>query len=84
MNWKIYLDLKYEDCGKLCGICDTMKDRCDIDVRCGRYIVDGTSLLGVMSIIGHEIELVPVTDDENLVTEFYNKVSEIGAYIKNF
>jgi len=83
MNWKIYIDLKYMDCNQLCDICNEMKNKCAVDVKKGRYVVDGTSLLGVMSLAGNEVELVPITSDEDVITEFYDKAINIGAYIKN-
>lgn len=76
----ICVKIKYEIINSLCGICDICPF--DVDVVCGRYVVDGTSVLGVIGLIDHTVELKPLTTDINAINEFYKKVAPLGAYKK--
>lgn len=41
---------------------------CDVDARHGNYIVDAKSLLGILSLsLGREIQLVPHSDDREII-----------------
>lgn len=59
-----------ESAEKLIHLCEKYRDDTEVDVICGRQTVDGRSLLGVMSLIGHTVTLEPQTDDKNLLEEF--------------
>ncbi len=76
----ICINIKYDIVNSLCGICGSVPF--DIDVVCGRYVVDGTSILGVMSVLEREVELRPVTDDLDAWEMFYERVKPLGAYRK--
>lgn len=61
---------------KLSSICKEYTDDLVIDVKCGHYIVDGASFLGVASLIGHIVEVVPFGTDEEIVKRFLKEISE--------
>lgn len=65
---------------KFCKICDRYKDKFDIDVIHGRYIVDGSSILGVTSMTGKIVMVDPVNGEEKDVAEFFKEIKSIGAY----
>lgn len=66
-----------ESAGKLIHLCEKYHDKMDIDVIHGRYIIDGCSMLGVHSLIGHIVSIEPQTDDENLKSEFGKELEKI-------
>lgn len=77
----IFIKLKTIDEAKaLSNICDTYKERMYIDVSYGRQIIDGTNMLGIISLIGNIIKIDPITHDEDLINTFYNDIKSIGAY----
>lgn len=55
---------------KLIQLCEKYHDRMEVDVIHGRYIIDGCSMLGVHSLLGHTVTLEPKTDDKKLVEQF--------------
>lgn len=55
---------------KLIHLCERYCHSMDIDVIYGRYVIDGCSMLGVHSLIGHTVTLEPQTGDKNLLEEF--------------
>lgn len=63
------LDSK-ESAEKLIRLCEKYRDDTEVDVICGRQTVDGCSLLGVMSLIGHFVMVKPQTDDKSIVERF--------------
>lgn len=63
------LDSK-ESAEKLIRLCEKYRDDTEVDVTCGRQTVDGRSLLGVMSLIGHFVTVKPQTDDKSIVERF--------------
>ena len=58
-----------ESAEKLLRMCERYKDLMDIDIICGRYIIDAYSMLGVHSLIGHMVSVEPQTDNKNLVEQ---------------
>lgn len=64
----------------LTNVCETYKDKMDVDISHGRYIVDGRSVLGVTSMLGNIIKIIPRTEDELLINYFYKDLEEIGVY----
>ena len=63
------LDSK-ESAEKLIRLCEKYRDDTEVDVICGRQTVDGRSLLGVMSLIGHFVTVKPQTDNEDVINKF--------------
>lgn len=67
----------FESAKKLIGLCEKYKDQMDIDVICGRYIIDACSVLGVHSLIGHMVSLEPQTKDVSLTRTFGEDLERI-------
>ena len=57
---------KYRDCNGL-----------DIDIVHGRQTVDGCSLLGVTSLIGRFVTVVPNTTDKEMLQKFAEELERI-------
>lgn len=66
-----------ESAEKLIRLCEKYRDDTEIDVICGRQTVDGRSLLGVMSLIGHFVTVKPQTDDMQIVERFGEDLEKI-------
>lgn len=66
-----------ESAEKLIRLCEKYRDDTEVDVTCGRQTVDGRSLLGVMSLIGHFVTVKPQTDDKNIVERFSEDLERI-------
>lgn len=62
---------------KLVKMCQKYKGLMDIDIICGRYIIDAYSMLGVHSLIGHMVSVEPQTDNKNLVEQFGEDLEKI-------
>lgn len=70
------LDSK-ESAEKLIRLCEKYRDDAEVDVICGRQTVDGRSLLGVISLIGHFVTVKPQTDDKSIVDRFGEDLERI-------
>lgn len=66
-----------ESAEKLIRLCEKYRDDTEIDVICGRQTVDGRSLLGVISLIGHFVTVKPQTDDKSVVERFSEDLERI-------
>ena len=62
---------------KLIRLCEKYHDDMDIDIMHGRTVVDGCSLLGVTSLIGHFVTVKPNGKDENAVQRFADELERI-------
>lgn len=62
---------------KLIRLCEKYRDDTEFDVTCGRQTVDGRSLLGVMSLIGHFVTVKPQTDDKSIAERFSEDLERI-------
>lgn len=75
----IKLQIQFDKVNKLCAICEAAPF--DVDIVCGKYVVDGTSAMGVASLIGRTVVVNPVAvDDQHQIFDFYDKLTSIGAY----
>lgn len=63
-----------ESAEKLSEICRKFKDE-DINVLCGRFVIDGKSFLGVMSLIGKRVSLEILTDNKNIQEKFEEEIN---------
>lgn len=70
-----------ETVNQLCKISDKYKDKMNIDISYGRYIIDACSILGVTSLMGNIVKIVPVTDDTLLLHYYFNEIEKLGAYM---
>lgn len=66
-----------ESAEKLIRLCEKYRDDTEVDVICGRQTVDGRSLLGVMSLIGHFVTVKPQTNDKSIVERFSEDLERI-------
>lgn len=66
-----------ESAEKLLRMCERYKDLMDIDIICGRYIIDAYSMLGVHSLIGHIVTIDPQTDREELMLSLGKDLEQI-------
>lgn len=72
-----------DDVNKFCNICTRYKDKMDIDVKYGRYTVDGCSVLAVSSLIGKLLKVCPVKTDDNLLLSYFTKdIEELCGFEK--
>ena len=64
---------------RLIRLCEKYRDdmELDIDVIHGRQTVDGCSLLGVTSLIGKFVSVVPVGRDEDAIQRFSEELERI-------
>lgn len=77
----LFLELKNLDAANnLCKICDKYKDKMNVDIKHGRYVIDGCSILAVTSLIGKIINICPVTNDESALSDFKESIKNIGGY----
>lgn len=63
-----------EKAQKLSLICCKFSE--DIDVLYGRQIIDGKSILGVTSLIGHVVGIEINTDDDQVKQEFIKDLAK--------
>ena len=66
-----------ESAEKLIRLCEKYRDDTEVDVSYGRQTVDGRSLLGVMSLIGHFVTVKPQTDDKRIAERFSEDLERI-------
>ena len=52
----------------------------DFDITYGRYIINGKSVLGVSSLIGNIVKIVPDTNDNLMLGYIIKDLKEIGAW----
>ena len=74
---------KPEDVNKFCNICTKYKDKMYVDVKYGRYTLDGCSVLAISSLIGKPIRVYPSSNDNLLLTYFTKEIEDMGGFIKN-
>ena len=79
---QIYLNFKHDDVEKVIGICRSYREWFDVDLKFGRYIVDGCSYLGALSIADHIVRVCPVPEDnEKIIAKLFEKLKPYGAYL---
>lgn len=64
---------------RLIRLCEKYRDDIglDIDIIHGRQTVDGCSLLGVTSLIGRFVTVVPNTTDKEMLQKFAEELERI-------
>ena len=62
----------------LVDCCEKFKEKFDTDIIFGRYTVDGCSMLGVQSLVGHIVSVDPQTDDKFMIEELKQLLNDIG------
>lgn len=61
----------------LIQLCEKYSKDTEVDVVCGRQIVDGKSILGVMSLLGHFVTLHLLTDNHLVIEKFSDDLERI-------
>ena len=77
--WKIKLDSE-KICKEFVAICEEFKYTIPVNLCYGRYIIDGCSLLGVLSLLSHTVEIWVPTMNEITIKNFTDEIEKIGAY----
>ena len=73
MNYLIIKINTLEDADKIAKICEKYDE--DIDFIVGRYIIDGKSYLGILSIgFDKNIKVIMHSNNYNKINNFYNKL----------
>lgn len=76
-----FIQLKtLENAINLSNICNKYKDHMFIDVIHGRQNINGTNMLGIISLLGNIVKINPITHDDDLISTFYNDIKAIDAY----
>ncbi len=52
----------------------------DVDIKCGNKCVDGKSVIGLLQMCGHKVEVCPIVDDEEQINGFYDG---LRAFMRN-
>lgn len=79
---QIYLNFKHDDVERVVAICRSYKEWFDVDLKFGRYTVDGCSYLGALSISDHIVRVCPVPEDnEKIIVKLFEKLKPYGAYL---
>ena len=66
-----------ESAKQLINFCDRFKGQMEIDVLCGRQVIDGFSALGIYSLVGKIVTVQPLTNDKNVMERFEKEFEEI-------
>lgn len=64
------------DAQNLVNVCD--KYPFNIDVIYRQQTVDAKSILGVSSLLGNYVSVIPVTDDEEMLTKLESEIKPIS------
>lgn len=64
---------------QLCKVCNFYKEDVNADVVFGSFIIDACSILGVMSLLFHDVEVCIQKADKNVVDEFIYSLKCLGA-----
>lgn len=60
---------------KLVNVCDRYKAKFNVDIIYGRQIIDGCSILGVASLVGHIVSIETSSDKSE--EDYLNFVKEV-------
>lgn len=64
----------------LTNLCNKYKDYTDVDVKYGRYTVNGVSVLAVTSLLGNIVTIETTSKDELFKTFFFGELKSIGGW----
>ena len=68
-----------EKVNNLVKICE--RYQADFDIEYGRYVINGKSVLGVSSLLGNIVKVLPDTDDQLMLGYIVRDLKEIGAWL---
>lgn len=69
----------FEKATRIVAICSKYSKDIQVDVHCGHYIVDGASILGVLSCVGNWVTLQVITPNTSKYNGFIQEMSEIDG-----
>lgn len=79
---KIFMMLDgLEKVSQLAKICEKYKEDIDVDIVYGRYTLDGCSVLMLTQMIGKNIRINPITDNQEVLENFVEDIKKIGVNI---
>ena len=77
----IYLNFQFRDVEDVVKIFERYQEWFDVDLKFGRYVVDGCSYLGAFSLANHIVKVCPVPDaNEELKNRLLKELRPYGAY----
>lgn len=62
---------------KLCAICTPYSKNFDVDIVKGRCVLDASSILGILSMLGNDVDIIPRTNNKTAIDELFNKIDSI-------
>lgn len=82
MKREFLINITMENAQCIATVCNEIKSQFDvyIDIKYGRQIIDGSSVLGVYSLVNHLVIVCPVTDDEEVLRVIFDKFVPLGAF----
>lgn len=69
-----------ETVNKLANLCSKYQDYTDVDITHGRYVINGSSVLAVTSLLGNIVKVVPTNEDKLFQTFFLGELKAIGGW----
>lgn len=69
----------FEKATRIVAICSKYSNDVQVDVHCGRYVVDGASILGVLSCVGNWVTLQVIAPNTGKYNGFVQEISEIDG-----
>lgn len=77
----IYLNFQFRDVENVVKIFEKYQKWFNVDLKFGRYVVDGCSYLGAFALANHIVKVCPVPDtDEELKIKLLEELRPYGAY----
>ena len=72
MKYKL---ITFEKAGKIVDFCRKFEE--DIDVKYERYVIDAKSILGVTGLVGNEVEINILTNDDEVRSKFIDELRKL-------
>lgn len=69
----------FDSAKRLIDFCDKYKGKIQIDIICGRQIIDGFSGLGIYSLVGHIVTVNPLTGDHEIAKRFREDFAKMNT-----
>ena len=66
-----------ESAEKLIRLCEKYHDDMEVDIVHSRQAVDGCSIMGVISLLGHFVTVNPHSEDKELIQKFSDELEMI-------
>lgn len=66
-----------EFANKLCEICTPYTKEFNIDIVKGRCVLDASSILGIATMLGNDVDIIPHTNDWKVIDELFKKIAAI-------